>query len=378
LRIYEKSSQSPDSTNPFELDGRNLVLLSAVTKDKVEEIVNERNNLDKNLDRRNYKLLFYGLNTYKRFKNPEVSEEDQEKRELLIKVKKSEFRKNPNYHISTTSIIIIKLGLTIRNLNKKIDEEKLKEIIKNQVNEFIDTLDEEKKDYYNKTKKIKQIKLLRDEKVLDKNGTPKSKVRLFIIKCIAFVEVSDNDLGKFLCDSLNNVKIDNANKGLILEFSLEDIRKKIKRERVIKERKTKILEERKKEKKIEKDSKNDIEAIKGISKKENTESIDTIKDLSKLMEIYHSTLSRGKKQRIKKRISKLGFNPETVDFSQKNKNSAYAKKTEDNKLNNYVVKKVDLRQKKRDENQQENGKNMLKQKRERASRSLTKVKINLI
>ena len=165
---------------------------------------------------------------------------------------------------------------------------------------------------------------------------------------------------------------------MILEFSLEDIRKKIKRERVIKERKTKILEERKKEKKIEKDSKNDIEAIKGISKKENTESIDTIKDLSKLMEIYHSTLSRGKKQRIKKRISKLGFNPETVDFSQKNKNSAYAKKTEDNKLNNYVVKKVDLRQKKRDENQQENGKNMLKQKRERASRSLTKVKINLI
>ncbi len=67
--------------------------------------------------------------------------------------------------------------MTIRNLNKKIDEEKLKEIIKNQVNEFIDTLDEEKKGYYNKVKKIKQIKLLRDEKVLDKNGTPKSKVR---------------------------------------------------------------------------------------------------------------------------------------------------------------------------------------------------------
>jgi len=62
-------------------------------------------------------------------------------------------------------------------LNKKIDEEKLKEIIKNHVNEFIDTLDEEKKGYYNKVKKIKQIKLLRDEKVLDKNGTPKSKVR---------------------------------------------------------------------------------------------------------------------------------------------------------------------------------------------------------
>jgi hypothetical protein len=67
--------------------------------------------------------------------------------------------------------------LTIRNLNKKIDEEKLKEIIKNHVNEFIDTLDEEKKGYYNKVKKIKHIKLLRDEKVLDKNGTPKSKVR---------------------------------------------------------------------------------------------------------------------------------------------------------------------------------------------------------
>jgi hypothetical protein len=94
-----------------------LVLLSAVTKDKVEEIVQERNNLDKNLDRRNYKLLFYGLNNYKRFKNQEVSEEDQEKRELLIKVKKSEFRKNPNYHISTTSIISIKIRID----NKKFE-----------------------------------------------------------------------------------------------------------------------------------------------------------------------------------------------------------------------------------------------------------------
>ena len=96
-----------DSTNPFELDGRNLVVLSAVTRDKAENIVEERKTKDDHEDKRNFKQLFFGLNTYNKFKNSDVSEEDQEKRELLIKVKKTEFRKNPNYHISSTSYFFL-------------------------------------------------------------------------------------------------------------------------------------------------------------------------------------------------------------------------------------------------------------------------------
>ena len=71
----------------------------------------ERRHKDDNDDKRNFKQLFFGLNTYNKFKNSDVSEEDQEKRELLIKVKKTEFRKNPNYHISSTSEKIFNLGL---------------------------------------------------------------------------------------------------------------------------------------------------------------------------------------------------------------------------------------------------------------------------
>ena len=136
----------------------------------------ERRHKDDNDDKRNFKQLFFGLNTYNKFKNSDVSEEDQEKRELLIKVKKTEFRKNPNYHISSTSEKIFNLGLTVRNLNKNTNEEKIKELFKTEVDNYINTLDDEKKNYYNKVKKIKQIKLLRDEKIMDKENKPKSKV----------------------------------------------------------------------------------------------------------------------------------------------------------------------------------------------------------
>ena len=154
---------------------------------------------------------------------------------------------------------------------------------------------------------------------------------------------------------------------------MEDIRKKIKREKVISERRSKIHEEKKKEKKFKKQVKSDLGSIKTDSKKESADTIDNLKDLSLLMEIYHSTVSRGKKQRIKKRIVKLGFNPEGLDFTPKNKNTVFAKKIDENKVNNYVVQKVDLGYKNKANNLKEKGKKMLNQKRDRGSRSLTKV-----
>lgn len=224
--------------------------------------------------------------------------------------------------------------------------------------------------------------VVRDEKTLDKDNNPKSK-------CIAFVEACDTDLATYIIDNLNNVTLQGTKKGLILEFSLEDIRKKIKRERIISEKKTKKFDERKQRRKIKREfKKENIDT----TPNQAIDTIDTIKDIPKLMEIYHSTVSRGKKQRIKKRIAKLGFNPNSIDFTKTNRNSAYAKKPiKEIQPNTYIVEKINLnekRNKKFDEEEQpdkrrnhrkkgikmddEEEGNVLKKKRNRKSNSLTK------
>jgi len=137
-----------------------------------------------------------------------------------------------------------------------------------------------------------------------------------------------------------------------------------------------VDDERKKDKKVKKKIKEEmkIDVLASNIPKVKVDSIDTIKEIPKLMEIYHSTVSRGKKQRIKKRIAKLGFNPESLDFSQKNKNSAFAKKSiEEPKTNNYVAKKVDIiPRNKTNKNKNVEDRPLLNQKRGRGSSSLVK------
>ena len=190
------------------------------------------------------------------------------------------------------------------------------------------------------------------------------------------MEVCDIDLAKSLINSLNNIKIENAKKGLILEFSIEDIRKKIKRDKNLVDRKKKVDDERKKDKKVKKKIKEEmkVDILANNTPKVKADSIDTIKEIPKLMEIYHSTVSRGKKQRIKKRIAKLGFNPESLDFTQKNKNSAFAKKSVDEpKVNNYVAKKVDIIPRNKVNKNRNEERPLLNQKRGRGSNSVVKV-----
>jgi len=200
--------------------------------------------------------------------------------------------------------------------------------------------------------------------MLDKDNNPKSK-------CIAFVEASDTELATFLIDNMNNFKLAGTKKGLILEFSLEDIRKKIKREKSLSERKSKIQDEKRKERKIRRQIKKETS-----NDKEDKETIENIKDVPKLLEIYHSTDSRGKKQRIKKKIARLGFNPESLDFTQKNKNSAFAKKPikDTIKTNDYVVTKINLGEKRN--KKLEDKENVLKRKRKRKDNDLTKKENN--
>jgi len=312
------SEDDSNGLNPFELDDRQLYIFQAMSKENAQEMEKQAQK-EKNADKRKRELLYYGLSeaSIKYFKeeNQNISEEDKEKREALINLKKLDFTKNPNLHVSNTR-------LTIRNLDKNVDEEKLKEIIREKLNEYEKSLNEEERKDYNKVKKIKQIKLLRNSKELDKNDQPKSK-------CVAFVEVCDLKVAKALINLMSNMKINSKNKkGLILDFSLDDIRK-------IQTRlnKLKRLQERKKEKSSADNKEKSAKIKKNSNKSKNNEnpvgdsnssnynnhsneslekqknSIENISDVNVLLDLYNKTVSRGKKQRINKKLKKLGVNP---------------------------------------------------------------------
>ena len=93
------------------------------------------------------------------------------------------------------------------------------------------------KEYKNK-KLIKQIKILREDD--DKS------------KCVAFVECLNFDIAKFLIDNLSGITLnEKSEKGLIIDFSLDDFRKRLSRERKlerIKDIKKKIKKEKREKK----------------------------------------------------------------------------------------------------------------------------------
>lgn len=341
LSIYEKYESNKDYSglNPFELEGRNLKLFRSVSKDEAERSKENKKNEDKG-DNRNRELLYYGLNNYYDFVNSDekenqVSEEDKIKRENIIQIKKTNFKKNPNLHVSETRLML-------HNLDKVFDEPKIKDLLRTKTEQYMNELKSNNAaDYkvYMKVKKIKQIKLLRDEKELDKNNNAKSKGT-------AYIEVCDKNFGKWLIKNLSNLKVSkNVKKGLIMDFSLDDIRKirnrlmkldklKLKKKEAAeadetnnkskkdKKNKSGKNEEKSKEKNLNKAKNSDLnldennESGKDIEKKANVESIDTITDVDKLAEIYHKTLSRGKKQRIKKRLVALGHSVSVLGKSK--------------------------------------------------------------
>ena len=269
-----KSNLKKDEMNPFELEGRNLKLFEAKTREEIKEI---KENNNKKQSKRSKEFLYYGLskeslNNCKL--NEEITEEDKIKREKLIQIKKDNYYNNPNYHVSNTR-------LSLRNFEKNINEENIKKIIFDVLNS-----NKEFNKNYKNIKMIKQIKLLKEEEN-DKS------------KCVAFVECKDLNIAKFLIDNLSGFKFnEKSKKGLIIDFVLDDYRKKLSRERKL-ERIREIKKERKKEKKLNNNNNNN----------ENKKvELNSINDINKLIDLYHTTLSRGKKQRIKKKLKNLGFN----------------------------------------------------------------------
>ena len=265
MNLYNESNKKKYSSlnemNPFELEGRNLKLFDAISKNDIKNLEKEK---DKKQSKRSKEFLYYGLSK-ESINNCDLIEEindiDIQRREKLIQIKKDNYYKNPNFHVSLTR-------LALRNFEKNINENDIKKIIYDTINKDKDIIKK-----YKNIKMIKQIKLLREE---DEKS-----------KCVAFVECVDFNLGKFLIDKLSGFKFNNkSNKGLILDFSLDDFRKKNKREKK-------------------------IERIKVLKKQKQKE---------KKNEMYQKSFSRGKKQRIKKKLKSLGYNKNIPPLEIKNDN----------------------------------------------------------
>ena len=276
---YSHKKSHFNEMNPFELEGRYLKLFDAMSREDLKnlEIEKEQKN-----SKRNKTFLYYGLSkeTIIKFKEYEnITEKDKEKRERLIQIKKDNYYKNPNFHVSETRI-------SFRNLDKNINEN----ILKEKIYEAINNNEEFKKNYKN-IKLIKQIKLLREDD--DKS------------KCVAFVECFNFDIAKYLIDNLSGVVLnEKSQKGLIIDFSLDDFRKRLSREK-----KLERLREVKKQLKMEKREKKRKEFKNGSenNKTEKKVELKDITDIKTLIDLYHTTLSRGKKQRIKKKLKNLGY-----------------------------------------------------------------------
>ena len=346
---YSTKKRNFNEMNPFELDGRYLKLFDAMTREELKNLEKEK---DKKNTKRNKTYLYYGLSkeTISKFKEFEkITEKDKEKRERLIQIKKENFYSNPNFHVSETRI-------SFRNLDKNIDENMLKE----KINEVLEEDENIKKEYKNQ-KLIKQIKLLKEDD--DKS------------KCIAFVECLNFNIAKFLIDNLSGIILnEKSQKGLIIDFSLDDFRKKFSREKKlerIKQIKKQIKMERREKRRNEKKEANKD------GKKENKVELKDINDINKLIDLYHTTMSRGKKQRIKKKLKNLGYNKDIppVEINQNinikkenndkiNSNDDYVKiKISNNRTELNKKMKNKIKQNKKEEHK--NNKNFINKKRER-------------
>ena len=345
---YSTKKRNFTEMNPFELEGRYLKLFDAMTREELKNLEKEK---DQKNSKRNKTYLYYGLSkeTISKFKEYEnFSEKGKEKREKLIQIKKANFYNNPNFHVSETR-------LSFRNLDKNIDEN----ILKEKINEILEKNEDIKKEYKN-MKLIKQIKLLREED--DKS------------KCVAFVECLNFNVAKFLIDNLSGIILnEKSQKGLIIDFSLDDFRKKLSRERKlerIKEVKKQIKKEKREKRRNEQKNNKEEQHEKKVELKDIT-------DINKLIDLYHTTMSRGKKQRIKKKLKNLGYTKDIPPIEiDKNKNMNM--KEENNKKPNddYVKIKIsnnrtELNKKMKNkikQNKNENNKNFLNKKRERESK----------
>ncbi len=160
-----------------------------------------------------------------------------------------------------------------------------------------------------KKKFLKQVKVLRDEQKTDAATGDK------LASGLGFAEFEDEQLALFAIRYLNNMEL-TSSKGLISDYSLEDARALFKREKRF-ERLKKVNEEKKKELKKQKKADGPTSVLPSVvdlgkkskGEKEDKISIDKIEDQELLHRMLRETISRGKRQRIKKRLAFLRGDP---------------------------------------------------------------------
>jgi hypothetical protein len=150
------------------------------------------------------------------------------------------------------------------------------------------------------------------------------------------VEFGDHDMALYCARELNNLKLFKT-KGIIIDFALEDHRalekRKKRRELALKKKKSNNAISEKKDSLITKHLKEKSEKKEKQEKRKVGVSIEIgdIEDVGVLKKLLKETKSRGKRQRIKKKLKRLGVrNNEDEDNTEsiKNKNTKMIKKSE--------------------------------------------------
>jgi len=316
-------AKQADLESMIEFKGRRLVMFKAESKSDRERSKEEKN---VKVDKRNKDLLKVGLVTTKEFVHEGVSEKEMETRIRLFKKKQDSIKKNPNLFVSKTR-------LCMRELDRRMDEKSFAEFITSFVNDWKETLSFEDRKEIKTVKLVKQYKILMDKDNTNETGKPKSSG-------IGFVEVSDHRLAMYLVENLNNFIMNKKRgKGLVVDFALEDHRKLLKRKQKQENLKRKLKENKKEQEKLKKRDAKGKDIEEDAEEEKNKETIDQINDVEKLKELMKTTSSRGKKNRIKRKIQRLMGEAPTESrnaqkkISQKGSKSKAQKKAEEQQEN---------------------------------------------
>ena len=306
-------------TAELELNGRRLVVMEAMGRGEQPNQLQDK----KKLDKRNLASKREGLLTSETWIHqfPRPNEVGIKQRQRLMDEKDKALQKSTNLSVS-------KRRVALRNLPRKdFLEKELKELCLLVISDFHKTLPEAPALAKIKAKKmLTQVKVLRDEEKLDQATGEKAASGL------GFAEFAEEDLANYAVRYLNNMELVQG-KGIIADFALEDARVLHKREQR-RERQVKLTEVRKRDQKYE--AKNagtykPLPSVVDLSKKivdpavnlaltkyqlkrrQQKTGIDTISDVEALHRLFRDCNSRGKKQRIKKRIDFLeGKTPEVA------------------------------------------------------------------
>jgi nucleolar protein 4 len=197
----------------LEIRGRRLVMFRAESKlDRNQKVEDSKVKVDK----RNLEMIKVGLVGTDDFVHGPVGDKDMETRVRLFREKQDSVKKNPNLFVSKTR-------MCVRNLDIRMGEKSLAEFCSSFTSDWKDTLSADEQKEINKHKLVYQFKVLKDQAKTDEVGKPKNSG-------IGFIEVTNPELAMYYINNMNNFVMNKKKpRGMIIDFSIEDHRKLLKR-----------------------------------------------------------------------------------------------------------------------------------------------------